>query len=59
MSETVNKLEPDNTFYKTLLESAKAILWKIDWNTMSFAYIGPQIKSLLGWPESSWVSAQD
>ena len=59
MSDTVNKLEPDNTFYKTLLESTKAIPWKIDWNTMSFAYIGPQIESLLGWSQSSWVSAQD
>ena len=59
MSDTVNKLEPDNTFYKTLLESTKAIPWKIDWNTMSFAYIGPQIENLLGWPQSSWVSAQD
>ena len=59
MSDTVNKLERDNTFYKTLLESTKAIPWKIDWNTMSFAYIGPQIESLLGWPQSSWVSAQD
>src|SRR5690606_32851786 len=26
---------------------------------MTFAYIGPQIETLLGWPQSSWVSAND
>ena len=51
--------EPDNTVYKTLLESTKAIPWKIDWKTMCFAYIGPQIEPLLGWSPESWVSAED
>lgn len=59
MTDIAKKIEADNTFYKTLLESTKAIPWKIDWDTMSFAYIGPQIESLLGWTPSSWVSAQD
>jgi hypothetical protein len=27
--------------YKTLLESTRAIPWKIEWATLSFAYIGP------------------
>jgi len=52
-------LEPDPSVYKTLLESTKAIPWKIDWNSMRFAYIGPQIGPLLGWEPSSWVSVQD
>jgi len=47
------------TVYKTLLESTKAIPWKIDWSTMQFAYIGPQIEPLLGWSPQSWVSVQD
>ncbi len=59
MTNVTDTLEPDNTVYKTLLESTKAIPWKIDWATMKFAYIGPQIESLLGWPQSSWVSAED
>ncbi len=59
MTDIAKKIDTDNTFYKTLLESTKAIPWKIDWDTMSFAYIGPQIESLLGWTPSSWVSAQD
>lgn len=51
--------ELDSAIYKTLLESTKAIPWKLDWATMTFAYIGPQIESLLGWPQSSWASSQD
>lgn len=45
--------------YKTLLESTKAIPWKIDWTTMQFSYIGPQIEGVLGWSQESWLSAQD
>ncbi len=49
----------DSAVYKTLLESTKAIPWKIDWATMRFAYIGPQIEALLGWTPESWVSVDD
>ncbi|MGH8160432.1 MAG: GGDEF domain-containing protein [Rhodanobacter sp.] len=59
MVDTEKRLEPDGDVYKTLLESTRAIPWKIDWTSMGFAYIGPQIESLLGWEPSSWVSVQD
>jgi diguanylate cyclase (GGDEF)-like protein/PAS domain S-box-containing protein len=55
----INTMRDDSTVYKTLLESTKAIPWKIDWATMQFAYIGPQIEQLLGWTPDSWVSAND
>lgn len=55
----VNPLFDDNAVYRTLLESTKAIPWKIDWATMKFAYIGPQIEALLGWSAESWVSVED
>jgi diguanylate cyclase (GGDEF)-like protein/PAS domain S-box-containing protein len=45
--------------YKTLLESTKAIPWRIDWETMTFSYIGPQIEALLGWTPDSWVGVND
>jgi diguanylate cyclase (GGDEF)-like protein/PAS domain S-box-containing protein len=45
--------------YKTLLESTKAIPWKLNWQTKQFEYIGPQIEKLLGWSQSSWVTAED
>lgn len=49
----------DHSVYKTLLESTKAIPWKIDWASMQFAYIGPQIEALLGWEQSSWKTVED
>jgi diguanylate cyclase (GGDEF)-like protein/PAS domain S-box-containing protein len=45
--------------YRTLLESTKAIPWRIDWTTMRFTYIGPQIEALLGWSPASWQSVND
>lgn len=60
MTDHVQKqMEPDSTVYKTLLESTKAIPWKIDWSTMKFAYVGPQIEPLLGWTPESWVTVED
>ncbi len=59
MSDVEKDMEPDSAVYKTLLESTRAIPWKIDWSTMQFAYIGPQIEQLLGWERSSWVSVND
>ncbi|MCO5975374.1 sensor domain-containing diguanylate cyclase [Ideonella oryzae] len=55
----ISDLQSDSAVYKTLLESTQAIPWKIDWPTMSFSYIGPQIEPLLGWRQDSWVSAND
>lgn len=52
-------MDDDSTVYKTLLESTKAIPWKIEWDTMAFSYIGPQIEQLLGWSRDSWLSAND
>lgn len=52
-------MEVDPAVYKTLLESTLAIPWKIDWATMRFAYIGPQIEPLLGWSQDSWISVDD
>ena len=45
--------------YRTLLESTRAIPWRIDWATMRFTYIGPQIEELLGWTPSSWLTVND
>jgi diguanylate cyclase (GGDEF)-like protein/PAS domain S-box-containing protein len=51
--------EGDSAVYRTLLESTKAIPWKIDWRTMRFTYIGPQIEALLGWRQNSWITVED
>ena len=52
-------LNSDSAIYRTLLESTKAIPWKIDWASMKFAYVGPQIEALLGWSPDSWISVED
>jgi diguanylate cyclase (GGDEF)-like protein/PAS domain S-box-containing protein len=49
----------DQIKYKALLESTKAIPWKLDWVSKQFTYIGPQIEALLGWTQSSWLHAGD
>ena len=54
-----SSLEPNPGVYKTLLESTKAIPWQIDWKTLTFSYIGPQIEPLLGWEVGSWTSVED
>lgn len=59
MSKNENGIEPDSAVYKTLLESTKAIPWKIDWATLKFSYIGPQIEQLLGWSPLSWAGVDD
>lgn len=59
MTENTNNLETNSAVYKTLLESTKAIPWQIDWSTLKFTYIGPQIEKLLGWSPASWVSVDD
>jgi len=51
--------EPGSDFYKTLVESTKAIPWSIDWESTKFSYIGPQIEALLGWTPESWVGVED
>jgi diguanylate cyclase (GGDEF)-like protein/PAS domain S-box-containing protein len=55
----VSDLRNDEAVYRTLLESTKAIPWKIDWATKKFSYIGPQIEALLGWSPESWMTVED
>lgn len=59
MSISNNYLDADSAVYKTLLESTKAIPWKINWSTLQFSYIGPQIEALLGWSPDSWMTVED
>jgi diguanylate cyclase (GGDEF)-like protein/PAS domain S-box-containing protein len=55
----MNPFSNDPEVYRTLLESTRAIPWKIDWASMQFAYIGPQIEQVLGWRQDSWKTVDD
>ena len=59
MTDMPDQFNDDASVYKTLLESTRAIPWKINWATLQFSYIGPQIEALLGWKPESWVSVED
>jgi len=59
MTDAIVSNDQTSDVYKTLLESTKAIPWKLDWATMTFVYVGPQIEKLLGWSQSSWLTSQD
>ncbi len=56
---SAKEFSDDPQVYQALLESTRAIPWKIDWASMKFAYIGPQIEPLLGWSRDSWRSVED
>ena len=58
-SDSPASIIDDPGVYRALLESTRAIPWKIDWATMKFTYIGPQIEQLLGWTPSSWATVND
>ena len=58
-SSMSHSLSDDPNVYRTLLESTRAIPWRIDWGTMQFSYIGPQIEKVLGWSQASWISVND
>ena len=49
----------DPGVYRTLLESTRAIPWRIDWASARFTYIGPQIEGVLGWRQDSWQTVND
>lgn len=55
----VQSFDEDPAVYKTLLESTRAIPWKIDWDTLRYTYVGPQIEELLGWPLDAWQTVDD
>ncbi|PVZ19527.1 MULTISPECIES: sensor domain-containing diguanylate cyclase [unclassified Pseudomonas] len=42
-----------------LLKATGAIAWRLDWQTLTFTYMGSQIETLLGWPLASWVGIND
>lgn len=59
MTEHSPLAEGNDAFYKTLLESTKAIPWKLDWKTKKFSYVGPQLEKLLGWPPADWIQIEN
>ena len=43
---------------RILLESTKAVPWRLNFATKLFTYMGPQVEALLGYPADSWTDMQ-
>ncbi len=59
MKHIPENIDAEIALYKSLLESTKAIPWRIDWATKKFDYLGPQIESLFGWSGNSLTTVED
>lgn len=49
------QLTQRETELQILLDSTQAIPWQVDWPTQRVTTIGPQIETLLGFPQASWT----
>ncbi len=59
MNYIPENIDAEIALYKSLLESTKAVPWRIDWASKKFDYLGPQIESLFGWSGNSLATVED
>ncbi|MDT8316925.1 MAG: PAS domain S-box protein [bacterium] len=50
-----NELRESEAKYRSLVESANTVPWKMDLKTGEFTYIGRQVENILGYPLKSWI----
>ena len=55
IKEIENALRESEAWHRTLTESIGAIPWEMDLATWRFTYVGPQAKSMLGYPLADWL----
>ena len=55
VAERTNELQESEKKYRSLVESANTVPWKVDLKTGEFTYIGRQVENLLGYPSESWL----
>ena len=48
-----------DTFFRTLVQSLRAVLWEADARTFRFTYVSPQAEELLGYPVHRWLEEPD
>ncbi len=47
------------TFFRTLVQSLRAVLWEAEARTFRFTYVSPQAEELLGYPVHQWLEEPD
>lgn len=48
-----------DTFFRTLVQSLRAVFWEADAQTFHFTYVSPQAEELLGYPTTRWLKEPD
>ncbi len=54
MSRVNEPSQVDETLYQRLLDATNVLPWEADAQTWLFTYVGPQAKTLLGYPPEQW-----
>jgi PAS domain S-box-containing protein len=54
MSRVNEQSQVDETLYQRLLDATNVLPWEADAQTWLFTYVGPQAKTLLGYPPEQW-----
>ena len=55
VAERTNELRENEAKYRSLVESANTVPWKVDLKTGEFTYIGRQVENILGYSAQSWL----
>ena len=54
LKSSIKQLQEKDAHYKKLVESSTAIPWEMDLKTQCFTYVGPQAKTIFGYPLRQW-----
>ncbi len=46
------------TWFRALVETARAIPWEVDLSAWRFTYVGPQAEEILGYPPEAWYEKE-
>ncbi|MBF0621286.1 MAG: PAS domain S-box protein [Magnetococcales bacterium] len=57
--EYERRISESENHFRTLVESTKAVPWRLELATGRFTYMGSQIESVLGYPAESWKTIHD
>lgn len=48
-------LRRSKEWFRSLVEEASAIPWRMDADTLRFIYVGPRVNDILGYPSEKWM----
>lgn len=57
LEEEREQLRKREAHFRGLVETAQAVPWEMETDSMHFTYVGPQAEKLLGYPTDFWLEA--